>query len=84
MKTVAAAGTGLGGLVTAVAGAGWYAMAGVGLLLLSTMVVTCWVVTNQSRTRNAVELITAVRGQNAASSANPLPEPPPGRWRWRR
>ena len=64
--------------------AGWYAMAGTGLLLLSALVVSCWVVTNRSRTRNAVELIIAVRGQNAALPPAPVPVPSPERPQGRR
>jgi hypothetical protein len=78
MKTVVAAGAGLGGLVTAVADAGWYALAGLGLLLLSGLVVVCWVITNRARTLNAVALITAARGQPdvpPASAPDPAAEP---------
>ncbi|WP_412753945.1 hypothetical protein [Krasilnikovia sp. M28-CT-15] len=68
MKTVTAAGTGTGlaGLVTAVAGASGYALAGFGLLLLAAMATTCWVIADRARTRHAVALIAATRGESAA------------------
>jgi hypothetical protein len=63
VKTIVAAGTGVAGLVSAIANAGPYSLVGLGLLLLSVMTMVCWVVKSQTRTFNAAYLIAAVRGQ---------------------
>jgi hypothetical protein len=72
MRTTAA-GTGLAGLVTALANAGRYALAGLGLLITAAMAALCWVITNRARTRNAVALIAAVRGPDRRPTPSLLP-----------
>lgn len=73
MKVVTVASTGLAGLVSAAAGVGPYALAGVGILLLTAVAVSCWIVCDSGRTSNAVALITAARGESVMP---PDPKPP--------
>lgn len=61
MKALAAAGTALAGLVTAVAAGGWYGLIGICIVLTGTLGTACWVIGNRARTLNAVALITAAR-----------------------
>jgi hypothetical protein len=66
MKALAAAGTGLAGLVSAVAAGGWYGLAGIGVVLAGALGASCWVIGNRARTLNAVALIIAARSRAAA------------------
>ena len=62
MRTTTGLVTAVGSAVAAAMADGWYAIAGLGALLLIGMVIMCWVIANRTRTRNAVLLITASRG----------------------
>lgn len=59
---IATFGAGLTGLAAAIAGAGWYAVAGLVLSAFATLGAACWVIADTARTRRTVALIAATRG----------------------
>jgi hypothetical protein len=71
MKVLAAAGTGLAGLVGAVAAGGWYGLAGLCVVLAGALGVACWVIGNRAHTLNAVALITAARTPAVGTGTGP-------------
>jgi hypothetical protein len=67
---IATFGAGLTGLAAAIAGSGWYAIAGLVPLAFAALGAACWVIADTTRTRRMVALIAATRGTRTSPSTS--------------
>jgi hypothetical protein len=70
--------TGIGTVITAAATAGQLTLAGLGVLLVAAIGVTCWVISDNARTQNAVAIIRAARSGTDPQPATDADQVPGG------